>query len=103
MLVTSKDLFWVVFSFVVLFGGICLGFAIFYFAMILRDAWYITKAIRRKVEAVEKVMSAFKSKVENTASFVPPLVEGVSKIVEAIGEKRKSDAAKATRKGKRRK
>lgn len=101
MLVTSKDLFWVVLSFVILFGGICLGFATFYFAMILRDAWYITKAIRRKVEAVEKVMSAFKSKVENTASFVPPLIEGVSKIVEAIGEKRKSDAVKGAKRSKR--
>ncbi|MFA5124200.1 MAG: hypothetical protein WC473_00015 [Patescibacteria group bacterium] len=101
MLVTSKDLFWVVLSFVILFGGICTSFAIFYFAMILRDGWYITKAIRRKVEAVEKVMTAFKSKVENTASFVPPLIDGVSKLIEAVAEKKRSSATKAGKKSKR--
>lgn len=101
MLVTSKDLFWVVLSFVILFGGVCTGFAIFYFAMIMRDAWYITKAVRRKVEAVEKVMTAFKSKVENTASFVPPLIEGVSKLIEAVAEKKKTSAGKAGKKSRR--
>ena len=101
MLVTSKDLLFVVFSFVVLFGGVCLGFAIFYFAMILRDAWYITKAVRRKVEAGEKVMTAFKSKVENTASFVPPLIDGVSKLISAIAEKKRASAGKSSKRSRR--
>jgi hypothetical protein len=37
--------------------------------------------------------------VENTASYVPPLIEGVTKIIEAIAEKKKGETVK----GKKRK
>jgi Na+-transporting methylmalonyl-CoA/oxaloacetate decarboxylase gamma subunit len=101
MLVTSKDLLMVALAFAILWTGVAIGFGCFYLAMILRDFWYITKVIRRKVEAVEKVVTAFKSKVENTASFVPPLIEGVSKIIEAIAEKKKTEAAKESKKSRK--
>jgi len=95
MLNSSLDLFWVALSFAVLWIGIATGFAIFYFAMTMRNIWRITETIKKKVEAVQKVVTAFKGKVENTASYVPPLIEGVTKIIEAIAEKKMSSETKS--------
>lgn len=94
MLVTSTDLLKVVSAFVILWIGLCVGFACLYGAMMARDIWMITKSLRKKIEAVEKVVTAFRGKVENTASYVPPLIEGVTKIIEAIAEKRRNSAKK---------
>jgi hypothetical protein len=95
MLSTSLDLFWVALAFAVLWIGIASGFAIFYFAMLVRNIWCISESIKKKVEAVEKVVTAFRGKVENTASYVPPLIEGISKIIEAVAEKKKTQATHA--------
>ncbi|MFA5020782.1 MAG: hypothetical protein WC517_01830 [Patescibacteria group bacterium] len=100
MLSTSQDLLWVALAFAILWIGIATGFACFYLALILRNAWLISKSIRKKVEAIEKIISAFKGKVENTASYIPPLIEGISKIVEAVKEKGKSDEIKRQKKKK---
>jgi len=61
----------------------------------MRNIWRITEAVKKKVEAVQKVVTAFKGKVENTASYVPPLIEGVTKIIEAIAEKKMSSETKS--------
>lgn len=98
MLVTSTDLLKVVIAFVIAWIGVWIGFTCFYFAMMARDIWFITKSIRKKIEAVEKVVTAFRGKVENTASYVPPLIEGVAKIIEAIAEKKKNQTVKGKRK-----
>ena len=98
MLSTSLDLFWVALAFAVLWIGIATGFAIFYFALTLRNVWRITESVKKKVEAVQKVVTAFRGKVENTASYVPPLIEGITKIIEAVAEKKNSSASKASKK-----
>lgn len=99
MLNTSKDLFWVALAFAILWIGVAAGFACFYSAMILRNVWRITESVKKKIVAVDKVVTAFRGKVENTASYVPPLIEGVTKIIEAIAEKKKGETVK----GKKRK
>ncbi len=93
MLSTSLDLFWVALAFAVLWIGIATGFAIFYFALLVRNIWRISESIKKKVEAVQKVMTAFKGRVENTASYVPPLIDAATKIIEAMVEKKKAQAA----------
>lgn len=101
MLVTSTDLLKVVFAFVIFWIGLWVGFACFYFAMMARDIWMVTRNIKKKLEFVDAVLSTVKSRVENTASFVPPLMEGISKIMEAVKEKNRSDARKSTKKKKK--
>lgn len=98
MLSTSLDLFWVALAVAVLWIGIATGFAIFYFALLVRNIWRISESIKKKVEAVQKVMTAFKGRVENTASYVPPLIEGITKIIEAIAEKKKSQTVSGKKK-----
>jgi hypothetical protein len=91
MLNTSQDLFWVALAFAIFWIGVAAGFGCFYLAMILRNIWRISESVKKKIQAMDKAVAAFKGKVENTASYVPPLIEGVTKIVEAIGEKRKNN------------
>jgi len=100
MLVTSMDLLKVVVAFVIFWIGIWIGLCCFYFAMMARDVWMITRSVKKKIEAVEKVVTAFRGKVENTASYVPPLIEGVTKIIEAISEKRNASSSKGKKKKK---
>jgi hypothetical protein len=93
MLVTSVDVVWFTLAFAIFWIGMAIGFAIFYFAFMIREWWFITSSIRKKIQAVEKVMTAFKGKVENTASFVPPLIDAVTKIIESVAEKKRSQAS----------
>jgi len=94
MLVTSKDIFWVVLSFVILWIGLCLGWAIFYIAMMLRNFWLVSTNLKKKLEVIDQILNVIKNRIESTASYVPLLIEGISKIVEAIQEKTKNDSKK---------
>lgn len=100
MLNSSLDLLWVALAFAILWIGIASGFAVFYFALTLRNIWRITESVKKKVEAVQKVVTAFRGKVENTASYVPPLIEGITKIIEAVAEKKRTQT-ESGRKSKR--
>jgi len=99
MLVTSRDIFWLALSFVILWAGICLGFCAFYCALMMRDFRKITASIKKKLDLVDQILAAIKNKVGDTASYIPPLIDGVSKLSEAF---RKRQAAKATKKSRRR-
>lgn len=94
MLVTSMDLLKVVLAFVIFWVGLWIGFCCFYGAMMARDIWLITRNVKKKLEFIDAILSAMKKKVESTASYVPPLMEGIGKIIEAVKEKRKTDTVK---------
>lgn len=98
MLVTSKDVFWIVLSFVILWIGLCVGWAAFYIAMMLRNFWLVSASVKKKMDFIDQILNTIKNRVESTASYIPPLMEAGSKIMEAINEKKKSDAAKAKKK-----
>jgi len=98
---SSLDLVWVALALTILWIGIAAGFAIFYFALTLRNVWRISESIKKKIEAVQKVMTAFKGRVENTASYVPPLIDAATKIIEAIAEKKKAQAEGGKKKRRR--
>jgi len=100
MLVTSTDLLKVVFAFIIFWIGIWIGFSCFYFAMMARDIWMITRNVKKKLEFVDAILHTVKKRVENTASYMPPLMEGITKIMEAVKEKRKSDESKSRKKKK---
>lgn len=94
MLVTSKDIFWLVLSFVILWIGICLGFCAFYSALMMRDLRKVTASVKKKLELVDQILSLVKSRVENTANYIPPLIEGVSKLSEAFRKRQQSQEGK---------
>lgn len=98
MLVTSTDVFWIVLSFVILWIGLCIGWAVFYIAMMLRNFWLVSANIKKKMDFIDQILNTIKNRVESTASYIPPLMEAGSKIMEAINEKKKSNLAKEKRK-----
>ncbi|MBI5765785.1 hypothetical protein HZA71_00990, partial [Candidatus Falkowbacteria bacterium] len=84
-----KDILWIVLAFVILWIGVFMGWGAYYVAMILRDAYKVTNSIRKKFELIDQILKTIKEKTEKTANYVPPLIEGVSKIVEHFMEKKK--------------
>ena len=100
MLVTSTDLLKVVGAFAIFWIGLALGFAVFYMAMTIRNIWLISESAKRKVLAIEKVVTAFKGKVENTASYIPPLIDAVTKIIETRAAKRQASTDSGKKKKK---
>ena len=88
MLNTTLDIFWLVFAIVLAFVGIGLGFAVFYFAWVMKDLQKIITSAKKKFDLVDRIMEAVIDKVENTASYIPPLIEGTMKLVDAIRERR---------------
>jgi hypothetical protein len=101
MLVTSSlDILWLSLAFVILWIGICLGFCAFYFMLAIRDARQIITSAKKKLELIDQIISIVRKRVESTASYVPPLIEGAEKLMEAFREKRKATKAKAKSKKK---
>ena len=95
---SSKDVFWLVLSFVILWIGICIGFACFYMALMLRDSREVVRNIKKKLEFIDTILSMFKKKAENTANYIPPLIDTGKKIYEAIKEKQKDQKTKNKKK-----
>ncbi|MFA4871551.1 MAG: hypothetical protein WC610_00620 [Patescibacteria group bacterium] len=89
MFESSKDILWIVLAFVILWIGVFAGWGAYYVAMILRDVYRITGSLRRKIELIDQILKTIKEKTEKTANYVPPLIEGVSKIVEHFMEKKR--------------
>ncbi len=94
MISSTKDLFWLVLSFVVLWIGLFMGWGVLYLALMLRDAKRITGSIRKKIDFVDQILEIIKNKVETTANYLPPLIEGAGKLMEHFKAKRKTKKPK---------
>ena len=82
MLETSQDLLRLTIALVVLFIGLAIGWGCIYIALILRDVKKMTKSARKKLDLIDQILETIKKKVETTANYLPPLIEGVGKNVE---------------------
>lgn len=94
MIGTTKDIFYIVISFCILWFTIFVCWAIYYIAMILRDVKKVAKDIRKKIELVEEILMIFKDKIEHTSSHLKLLVESASNIVEFLKERREEKETK---------
>ena len=80
MLETSLDLLRLSIALVVLLIGLAIGWSCIYIALILRDVRQMTKSARKKLDLIDQILEMVKKKVETTANYLPPLIEGVSKL-----------------------
>ena len=90
MLETSKDIFWLALSIVILASGIGISWGIFYLVLMLRDIKKITKSIRKKMTLIDQILEIIKNKTEKSAAYLPPLIEGATKLAEHLREKKKT-------------
>lgn len=99
MLETSKDFFWLALALVILLSGLGISWGIFYMVLMMRDVKKITKSVRKKMDLVDQILEIIKKKVETSATYLPPLIEGVSKL--AAHFKKKKETTKRKRKKKK--
>ncbi|MFA6422613.1 MAG: hypothetical protein WCV92_04405 [Candidatus Buchananbacteria bacterium] len=91
---SSLDILWLAIAAVVVWIGIWLGLSAFHLAMVAKDARHVISSIKKKMELVDQIFSIFKRKADGTAgtaAFIPPLVEGVTKLVKTIRETKEKD------------
>lgn len=62
---------------------LCIG--LFYAAMILRQVYMSIKEMRLRIKKVDEIAHAFKEKIENSASYLFLISEGIKKIIDVIG------------------
>lgn len=94
MLETSQDLLRLSISFVVLFIGLVVGWGCIYIALILRDVRQMTKSARKKLDLIDQILELVKKKVETTANYLPPLIEGMGKLAAHFKEKKDNRKSK---------
>jgi hypothetical protein len=94
MIETTKDILYLVISFVVLLLTIFLCWVIFYVAMILKEFKKIVFDVRRKIELVETVLNVLKDKIEHTSSYLKLLMESVGNIVEFLRDRKEEKTGK---------
>ncbi|MFA5076162.1 MAG: hypothetical protein WC480_01960 [Patescibacteria group bacterium] len=99
MLETSKDLLYVVLSFCILWLTIFICWVIYYFAMLLKQAYDVTRSARAKLEKVEAIIDLAKEKLEKSSSHLGVLAEGVGQLVKyLINKKMAGNADKKSKK-----
>ncbi|MDO8669606.1 MAG: hypothetical protein Q7K65_04910 [Candidatus Buchananbacteria bacterium] len=86
MLETSQDLLRLSIAFVVLFIGLAIGWSCIYIALILRDFKKMTKSARKKLDLIDQILEIVKKKVETTANYLPPIIEGIGKLASHFRE-----------------
>ena len=80
----SKDLFYIVISFCVLWLTIFLAWFIYYLVMIVRQVYVAIKDLREKINKVDETIKNFKEKMEHSASYLALISEGVKKITDVV-------------------
>lgn len=89
MIETTKDILYIVIAFCVLWFTIFVCWTIYYVAMILRELKKAMADVRKKIELLEKVLLAFKEKIESTSSHMKLLVETAINVAEFIKDRKK--------------
>ena len=79
MLETSQDLLRLDIALVILFIG-----------LVLRDIKKMTKSARKKLDLIDQILETVKKKVETTANYLPPLIEGMGKLAAHFKDKKTS-------------
>ena len=94
MVATTKDILYLVISFVVLILTIFICWVFYYLAMILREFNKIVFDVRKKMELVETVLNTLKEKIEHTSSYMKLLVESAGNIVEFLKDRKEEKTKK---------
>lgn len=83
---TSADLLNIVKAFIYLWVGVFFAWFIYYLAMMMRQAYLMTRDMRERVKKVDEAIKAFKEKIEHSTSYLLLIGEGIKKLVEVARE-----------------
>jgi len=82
LLQTSGDVLNIVKSVVYFFVGVFFAVFIYYLSMMMRQVFLATKEMRERIHKVDSLITALKEKIENSASYLLLIGEGVKKLAE---------------------
>jgi len=98
MITETKDIFYLVLSFCVLWFTIFICWLLYYFIAIMRDTRGMVKDVREKVQKVEEAISAVRQKVERSLGAFTLIADGFKYALKLISEggylRRKSSGGK---------
>lgn len=94
MIETSKDVLLIVISVAIVFLTFFTVWGMYYVVMMLREARKIMSDVRKKIELVEKVLLAFKDRLEHTSAHMKLLVETAINLAEFIKERKTEKKSK---------
>ena len=94
MLETSKDLLYIIIAFCILWQTIFMCWLLYYFIMIFKNVHQTVGSLKKKFEMIDEILKNLKEKIDHSATYLGLLVEGVSKLVEYLKDK-KSNARTA--------
>ncbi len=98
MFETSKDILYLVIAFCVLWLTAFMCWLLFYFISIMSNSRKVIKSIHEKLEKVDEIINLVKNKVENSATHLAILVEGVGKLVDYFKNKKTNTPRRAKKK-----
>jgi CHASE3 domain sensor protein len=84
MLENSGDILNISIAIAVLVLAFVTAWAIYYFAMLLRQGFKIVKEMRERLYAVDELVHSLKDKIEHSTSYLFLMAEGVKKLTEAV-------------------
>ena len=80
--------------------AIFICWAIYYFAMIMRQILKVIKEMRERLHKVDEVLKTLKEKIEHSSSYLLLIGEGMKKLVEVVKEYAGKEKTKARGRGK---
>ncbi|PIR13075.1 hypothetical protein COV49_03365 [Candidatus Falkowbacteria bacterium CG11_big_fil_rev_8_21_14_0_20_39_10] len=80
--------------------AIFICWAIYYFAMIMRQILKVIKEMRERLQKVDEVLKTLKEKIEHSTSYLLLIGEGMKKLVEVARDYTGKEKAKKKRKKK---
>jgi len=98
MLETSQDLLYVVIAFCVLWLTIFICWLLYYFIMLLKQAYDVTKAVRMTIVKVDALVDGAKKRLESSASHLSLLVEAVGQLAQYVQARRAVPKTKKAKK-----
>ncbi|KKR21310.1 MAG: hypothetical protein UT48_C0010G0058 [Parcubacteria group bacterium GW2011_GWE2_39_37] len=90
----SRDLLNIVLAFCILWLTIFIAWFIYYVAMLMREAFKMTREMHERINKVDDLIVAFKDKIEHSTSYLLLIGEGVKKLVEMARSYSKKNSKK---------
>jgi hypothetical protein len=91
---TSKDILNLSIAFAVIFLSLFIAWLLYYFIMMARQMFQITKEMRERINKIDEVARALKEKIEHSSSYLVLVVEGIKKLVEIVRERSEKKSRK---------
>jgi hypothetical protein len=88
VLYSSRDLLFTVLAFCVLWLTILVSWALYYVALMLRDAYRTFGEVRERLSTLDLFVRKVTEKLEHTTSYLGLLVEGFGRLLTFLQERR---------------